>query len=105
MSRIHPTAIVDPAAQIGADVEIGPWCHVGPDATLHAGVQLISSVVVDGITEIGAGSVVHPFAVLVDDADGSGISSPLAAGSGYQSFGFLAEVAKFDSLEALVETL
>lgn len=48
---------------------------------------------------------VHPFAVLVDDADGSGISSPLAAGSGYQSFGFLAEVAKFDSLEALVETL
>ncbi len=64
MSRIHPTAIVDPAAQIGADVEIGPWCHVGPDATLHAGVQLVSSVVVDGITDIGAGTVVHPFAVL-----------------------------------------
>lgn len=64
MSRIHPTAIVDPAARIEADVEIGPWCRVGPDVTLNAGVQLVSSVVVDGITEIGAGTVVHPFSVL-----------------------------------------
>ncbi len=64
MSRIHPTAIVDPATRIEADVEIGPWCRVGPDVTLNAGVQLVSSVVVDGITEIGAGTVVHPFSVL-----------------------------------------
>jgi len=64
MSRIHPTAIVDPAATLAAGVEIGPWCRVGPDVTLHAGVQLISSVVVDGVTEIGAGTVVHPFSVL-----------------------------------------
>lgn len=64
MSRLHPTAIIDPAAHLAADVEVGPWCRVGPDVTLHAGVQLISSVVIDGVTEIGAGTVVHPFAVL-----------------------------------------
>lgn len=64
MSRIHPTAIVDPAASLAADVEVGPWCRIGPDVTLNAGVQLISSVVVDGVTEIGAGTVVHPFSVL-----------------------------------------
>jgi len=64
VSRIHPTAIVDPAAGLGADVEVGPWCRVGPDVTLHAGVQLLSSVVIEGVTEIGAGTVVHPFSVL-----------------------------------------
>ena len=61
MSLIHPTAIVDPAAQIGADVSIGPWCTVGPDVALEDGVRLISHVVVDGITRIGAASVLYPF--------------------------------------------
>lgn len=48
---------------------------------------------------------VHPFAVLVADAEKGRISSPLAEGSVYGASGFLAEVAKFDSLEALVQTL
>lgn len=57
---IHPSAIVDEAARIGADVTIGPWCVVGPDVVLGDGVQLISHVVITGHTEIGANSVVHP---------------------------------------------
>ncbi len=31
-AKIHPTAIVDPGAQLGADVEIGPFSIVGPQA-------------------------------------------------------------------------
>ena len=31
MQRIHPTALVDERAQIGNDVEIGPFSVVGPD--------------------------------------------------------------------------
>jgi UDP-N-acetylglucosamine acyltransferase len=58
---IHPSAIVDPAAQIGEDVSIGPWCVVGPDVILEDGVRLISHTVVDGITRIGPGSVLYPF--------------------------------------------
>lgn len=49
---------------IGDGVDIGPMCHVGPMAKLHDGVRLISHVVVEGDTEIGARTVVHPFAVL-----------------------------------------
>ena len=64
MSLIHPAAIVDPAAQIAADVSIGPWCSVGPDVVLEEGVRLISHVVVDGITRIGAGSVLYPFSTV-----------------------------------------
>ena len=32
-TRIHPTAIVDPSARLGAGVEIGPWAIVGPRVT------------------------------------------------------------------------
>jgi UDP-N-acetylglucosamine acyltransferase len=62
--QIHPTAIVDPGASLGADVEIGPFSIVGPDVTLAAGVRLMSHVVIEGVTTIGESCVVHPFANL-----------------------------------------
>ncbi|MHA7871570.1 MAG: acyl-ACP--UDP-N-acetylglucosamine O-acyltransferase [Hyphococcus sp.] len=61
---IHPTAIVEDGAKLGADVEIGPYCQVGAKVQLGDGVRLLSHVVIDGDTRIGKGSVVHPFAVL-----------------------------------------
>ena len=64
MSHIHPTALIDPAATLGENVKIGPFCTVGPHVTLGAGVELVSHVVVDGHTSIGAGSVVYPFAAI-----------------------------------------
>jgi UDP-N-acetylglucosamine acyltransferase len=62
--EIHPTAFVSPEAQLGAGVSIGPYCTVGGGAVLHAGVRLISHVVVEGLTEVGADTIVHPFALL-----------------------------------------
>jgi UDP-N-acetylglucosamine acyltransferase len=64
MTRIHPTAIVDPGARLGQDVEIGAFCTVGPRVQLGDGVRLVSHVVVEGATSIGTGTIVHPFAVL-----------------------------------------
>ena len=61
---IHPSALVEPGAEIGAGVEIGPFCHVGSRATLEDGVKLLSHVVVKGVTRIGARTIVHPGAVL-----------------------------------------
>ena len=63
-TQIHPTAIVHPGAQLGADVNIGPYCIVGERVMLKDRVRLISHVVVDGVTEIGADGVVHPFSTL-----------------------------------------
>ncbi len=62
MSQIHPTAIVEPGAEIGNDVVIGPYCCVGPNVTLADNVTLVSHVVVAGITSIGKGTKVFPFA-------------------------------------------
>ena len=64
MTQIHPTAIVDPAARLADDVEIGPFCIVGPDVTLQARVRLLSHVVVEGATTIGEDTVVHAFSSL-----------------------------------------
>ncbi len=62
MADIHPTAIVDAGAQLAADVQVGPYCIIGPEVSLAAGVRLVSHVVVAGRTSLGSGSIVYPFA-------------------------------------------
>jgi UDP-N-acetylglucosamine acyltransferase len=64
MARIDPTARVADGARLGEDVEIGPYCIVGPDVTLGSGVHLIANVHITGVTSIGEGTVVYPFASL-----------------------------------------
>jgi UDP-N-acetylglucosamine acyltransferase len=61
---IHATAIVDPKAEIGRDVAIGPFCIIGPHVVLHDRVELKSHVVIDGRTTIGEETIVFPFASL-----------------------------------------
>ncbi len=61
MGRVHPTAIVAAGAQVAADAEIGPWCSVGASVVIESGVRLVSHVVVDGDTRIGAGAILYPF--------------------------------------------
>lgn len=72
MSRIHPTAVVDPGAVLADEVEIGPWSIVGPGVSLGKGVRLVSHVVVQQDTTIGARTVVHPFCVMGGDPQHGG---------------------------------
>ena len=64
MSSIHPMAVVSPSAQVGRDVEIGPFCVVEDDVTIGDGCRLASHVVVRGGTRLGADNVIHEGAVL-----------------------------------------
>jgi UDP-N-acetylglucosamine acyltransferase len=59
---IHPSAIIHPAARLGADCQIGPYCIVGEHVELGAGCQLRSHVVIDGHTKLGRENVIYPFA-------------------------------------------
>ncbi len=61
MPSIHPTAIIEPGAELGEGVQIGPWCHVGSEVRLAAGVRLHSHVVIDGRTTVGEAAVLFPF--------------------------------------------
>ena len=64
MAKIHPLSVVDPKAELADDVEIGPFCTVGPHVKVGAGCRLISHVVLDGVTTIGARNTFYPFAAV-----------------------------------------
>jgi len=53
---IHPSAIIEDGAQIGADVSIGPFCVVGPKVVLGDRVTLKSHVVITGDTSMNPGT-------------------------------------------------
>lgn len=62
--NIHATALVAPGAELADDVEVGPYCIVGGEVKLGAGVRLRSHVVLEGQTEVGEGCDIYPFAML-----------------------------------------
>ncbi|EDQ04115.1 Acyl-[acyl-carrier-protein]--UDP-N-acetylglucosamine O-acyltransferase [Sulfitobacter indolifex] len=64
MSNIHPSAVIEEGAQIDPSARVGPFCVVGPEVVLKADVELKSHVIVTGQTEVGAGTVIFPFAVI-----------------------------------------
>jgi len=61
---IHASAVVDERAEIGEDVEIGPFCVIGAGVKLGNDVHIQSNVVIEGKTEIGEGSRIYPFACI-----------------------------------------
>ncbi len=58
--KIHPTAIVDPAARLGEDVEIGPFSIIGPRAVIGDRCRIMSHVTIAGLTEIGEDCLLYP---------------------------------------------
>jgi UDP-N-acetylglucosamine acyltransferase len=63
-TKIHPTAIVDPAAKIGVDVEIGPYSVVGPQVTIGEKTIVQSHVVIEGEVTIGSGNLIGHGAII-----------------------------------------
>jgi UDP-N-acetylglucosamine acyltransferase len=56
--KIQPTTIVDPAARIGADVEIGPFSIIGSQVTIGEKTIVQSHVVIEGKVTIGSGNLI-----------------------------------------------
>jgi len=67
MTKIHPTAIVNPKAQIGKNCIIGPFCIVHEKVKMGDNNELVSSVVIDGPTTIGNGNKFFHSAVIGTD--------------------------------------
>lgn len=63
-TEIHPTAIIEDGAQIGAGVKIGPFCIIGKDAIIGARTILRANVHILGHINIGEDCDIHSFAVL-----------------------------------------
>jgi len=59
--NVHPTAIVDARARVHPSCQIGPYCVIGPEVELGERCHLVSHVVMEGPTKIGADNVFSPF--------------------------------------------
>jgi UDP-N-acetylglucosamine acyltransferase len=64
VSNIHPTAVVDPRAEIASDVTVGPFCVIEGDVVIESGCLLASRVVVKRSTHLGANNQISEGAVL-----------------------------------------
>lgn len=64
MVEVHPTALVDPAAELGGDVVVGPFCIVEAGARIGDRCRLAARVVVHTNTTIGADCTIDVGAVL-----------------------------------------
>jgi UDP-N-acetylglucosamine acyltransferase len=59
--NVHPTAVIDSSARVTPSCKIGPYCVIGPQVEVGDHCELISHVVIDGPTKIGANNRFFPF--------------------------------------------
>lgn len=64
MSTIHPTAVVDAAAQLDSSVTVGPYAVIGPHVMIGAGTTVGAHCVIEGRTHIGQDNRIFQFASL-----------------------------------------
>ena len=58
---IHPSAVIAAGAMVPGSCTVGPFCTIGPEVELGEDCRLISHVVIDGRTRIGAGNTFYSF--------------------------------------------
>ena len=58
---IHHTSIIASNAKISNDVEIGPYCVIGPSVAIGSNTKLHSHISIKGNTKIGKNNEIFPF--------------------------------------------
>ena len=83
--QIHPTAVVDPRAQLAEGVTVGPYAVIGPKVRLGVGTRIGPHVVLDGWVTMGADNQVFPGACIglePQDLKYTGDETEVAIGDG-----------------------
>ncbi len=62
MGLIHATALIDPQAELAADVTVGPYAVIGPHVRIGEGSSIGAHCVVEGHTSIGCDNRIFQFA-------------------------------------------
>ena len=84
MSRVHPSAVVDPSAKLAEDVVVGPFAFIGAGVELDAGVVVEHHASVEGRTSVGPRTRIFPYAAVggePQDKKFDGESTRLVIGS------------------------
>ncbi len=84
-NEIHPTAIIDPGAELGDNLVVGPYCVINAGVKLGSGCHLHNNVTIDGPTEIGEDNEFYSYASIgqrTQDLKYDGEPTYLKIGSG-----------------------
>lgn len=82
-SRIHPTAIIDPAAELDSSVTVGAYTLIGPQVKIGAGTRIGPHCVIEGRTTIGADNQFYQFSsigAMPQDMSHGGVLTELVIG-------------------------
>jgi UDP-N-acetylglucosamine acyltransferase len=64
MTQVHPTALIDPKAELDASVSVGPYTIIGPHVRVGAGTTIGAHCVIEGRTTIGRDNRIFQFSSL-----------------------------------------
>jgi UDP-N-acetylglucosamine acyltransferase len=78
--KIHATAIVDAGAQVGDDVEIGPYSIIGAGAIIGEKCVIQSHVVIEGTVKMGAGNFIGHGAIIGSAPQDLGFKTDIKSG-------------------------
>lgn len=67
MTQIHSTAVVDPKADLAADVTVGPYTIIGPNVRIGAGTTIGAHTMIEGHTTIGVENRIGHYAAIGGD--------------------------------------
>jgi UDP-N-acetylglucosamine acyltransferase len=67
LTSIHPTAVIDPTAELDTGVEIGPYAVIGPRVRIGADTRIGPHVVIRGPTRMGSGNRIFQFTSVGED--------------------------------------
>lgn len=60
-ASVHPTAVVQPGARLGAGVRVGPYCILGEEVEIEDGCELMAHVYMEGPLRVGSGNRFFPY--------------------------------------------
>lgn len=66
-AQIHPSAVVEDGAIIGANVTVGPFTYITSGVSIGQGTEVMSHVVIKGNTVIGEDNRIFPHAVIGEE--------------------------------------
>ena len=64
VSLIHPSAVIDTAAELDSSVSVGPYAVIGPKVRIGANTKVGAHCVIEGDTTLGEGNHIFQFASL-----------------------------------------
>ncbi|WP_367159512.1 UDP-3-O-(3-hydroxymyristoyl)glucosamine N-acyltransferase [Kozakia baliensis] len=98
---VHPSAVIDGTAKIGADVQISPFVVIGPHAEIEDGVAIDTHAVIGQGVRIGAQSRIGAHVTLTHSLIGSRVTLYPGARIGQDGFGFAVGPQGFETVPQL----